>query len=131
MLRCRAVRVPVALLLAVLQLSACSQWTVSTRPLAEIVNPRPERLKIQLVSGQEMILYEPTISGDSIIGGLSRNWKPAGGAWKHEVVAVSTRKSSPLRTTIVVVAITAGLVATLQGLKKALGDDYDDSAKVP
>ncbi len=131
MLRRRAIRVPVALLIAVLQLSACSSWTVSTKPLAEVVKPHPDRLKIQLVSGQEMILYEPTIIGDSIIGGLSRNWRPAGGAWTHEVVSVSTRKASAVRTTIMVVAVTAALVATLQGLKKALGDDYDSSAKVP
>ena len=135
MLRRRAVRVPVALLLvlllAVLQLSACSQWTLSTRPLAELVKPRPDRLKILLVSGQEIILYEPTIVGDSVIGGLSRNWRPAGGAWTHEVVSTSTRKASDVRTAIVVVAVTAAIAVTLQGLKQALQDDYDALARTP
>lgn len=130
MLRRRAVRIPVALLLAALQLSACSSWTVSAKPLAELVKPRPARLKIQLVSGQEMVLYEPAIIGDSIIGGLSRNWKPAGGAWTHEVVNTSTRESSALRTTIVVVAVTAAVLATLQGLKKGLDADYGAAGKV-
>ena len=131
MLRCRTVRVPVACLLAALQLSACSQWTVSSKPLAELVNPRPAQLKIQLISGQELILYEPTIMGDSIVGGLSRNWRPMGGAYTHEVASASTRKPSAVRTTILVVAVAAAIAVTLQGLKKALQETYDSSPKVP
>ena len=108
-----------------LQLFSVNQWA-----FGGLVKPQPAQLKIQLVSGQEMVLYEPAIIGYSIIGGLSRNWKPAGGAWTHEVVNTSTRESSALRTTIVVVAVTAAVLATLQGLKKGLDADYGAAGKV-
>lgn len=131
MLRNRTVRVPVACLLAALQLSACSQWTVSNKPLPELVNPRPAQLRIQLVSGQEMILYEPIIMGDSIVGGLSRNWQPMGGAYLHEVASVSTRKPSVVRTTILAVSLTAGLVTTMQAINKGLQADKSGESKHP
>lgn len=59
---------PLALLLLVLHLGACSSWRPTTVPPRQFIEEeRPSRVRITTLDGNQVVLEVPTIVNDSIV----------------------------------------------------------------
>jgi hypothetical protein len=64
----------IALLLHVLLLSSCSTWRTQKKPTREIFEEKqPTRIRVVYGEGNRSILYQPRLSGDSLMGNLMKS----------------------------------------------------------
>jgi hypothetical protein len=59
-----------AAILSCQPLIGCSSWSAQTRPPQEIVQERhPDKVRVRLGDGRELVLEKPSIVSDSLVGG--------------------------------------------------------------
>jgi len=109
-----------ALLSVVVALSACYSWG-PPRPIAQsALEAHPDRLRATLSDGRQIVLRDPRVQGDSLLGDtlVSEN-ESANAKWAHVAIplrnvgSISTRSYSTGGATLAVVGIIAGTVAVL------------------
>jgi len=109
-----------ALLSVVVALSACYSWG-PPRPIAQsVLETRPSRLRATLRDGRQIVVRDPRVQGDSLLGdtlvseyeSAHAKWAPVAIALGH-VGSVSTRIISPGKTWLMVGGIAAAVTAAL------------------
>ena len=126
-LRTRSSRIACVLML--LYLPACTSWQVGgPTPAQFIEQEKPAQVQVSRTDGSTIVIFSPTIRGDSLIGMVSRG--PVRDAWTNGIrlplsdirtVAVS-RSSTGMTVMIVVVGIIVVGVIALHGYANAVSD---------
>jgi hypothetical protein len=109
-----------ALLSVVVALSACYSWG-PPRPIAQsALEAHPDRLRATLSDGRQIVLRDPRVQGDSLLGDtLVSQYESANAQWARAAIplghvgTVSTRSYSTGGATLAVVGIIAGTVAVV------------------
>ena len=92
-------------LLAAMALNGCSRWQVQQVTPQQLISDRsPRSVRIRQHSGPLVVLREPFLRGDTILGRSGRSERAVSLIDVHEV---SIRRTDPVKTTGLVVLIVA------------------------
>lgn len=109
-----SVRRPLAVLLLIAYLAACTSWRVQQASPAAVVLANPGKpLRVAGIDGQVSVLTVPHLSGDSLLG-VSRG-NPVALALS-DVTAVAIRQSDGLKSVGLVVLLAGGLLIVAAAL---------------
>lgn len=100
--------------------SGCSSWhTVPVSPRALVADARPDRVRVTEPDGTRLVIAQPQVVGDSLVG--LRGHRPVG-VGLGDVTEIAVRRTSALKTGGLVLGILA-LPFALIGGACALGAD--------
>jgi hypothetical protein len=98
-----------ALLSAVVALSACYSWSKPQPQAQSIIETRPAQVRVTLSDGRRLIVKHPAIRGDSLLGDVvvegSENSPSARAIPFSDVRSVSTPRFSAVWTALTVGAV--------------------------
>ncbi len=130
------VRRIIACILLPCYLVACTSWkTQEASPQQVLEDEQPDKVRVTLTDGSQVEVYEPALSGDTLIGFEkgSRDWRKTedtpGGAVSiplSDVSALEVRKSDGGLTILAVfggLVLAAGVVIVVGYISLCTGDD--------
>jgi len=102
---------PLAMTLMVLYLGACTGWEVPpVAPAQFVAEEQPSKIRVTTADTHMLVLKNPIVRNDSILGGTSGQMK---GVPLGEVRRVETRKIQVDKTVMLAVGIAAAIAATV------------------
>lgn len=99
---------------AVIALSACTQWSTDSAPLPEVIAKQPKAVRVQNVNGQVLELRAPRLEGDSLRG-FEKGSAPPGMPLPTSAIAVNDIRhvarpqTSMFRTVAAILAVPLAL----------------------
>lgn len=100
---CRGRRAAIAALLLLVYLPACTSWRVGTpTPSAFVEREHPQRARVTRTDGTQVMVNEPTVAGDTLVGTLANHDATRVTIPLAEVQSVAVRKFSTGKTLLVV-----------------------------
>lgn len=116
-------------------LSSCTAWHVQSASPAQVVQEeQPSRIRVTTTSDSVVILQEPRVSGDTLIGFVKRNFSggtDTASALKiplADISHVALHKTNAGKSVLLGLGIVVGLVAVISVVYVATCNDPD---KIP
>jgi xanthine/uracil/vitamin C permease (AzgA family) len=86
-------RISLAAALLVVAAPGCSRWGItSVAPRAAVQDSRPKAVRVTTFTGSSVILAEPSVRGDSLVGLLRHNGNRATAVSLGDVASLETRR---------------------------------------
>ena len=111
----RPVRRPLAAILLSLQVASCTSWRVaSVTPAKLVAEEQPARVRVTRSDGTRVVLYQPSVQGDSLVGrhapGVA---SPDRAVALADVTAVARRRGDTGKTVLLGVGVAALIAGTI------------------
>jgi hypothetical protein len=93
---------------------ACTSWHVESVSPVQVIAKQPAQVRVTLAAGDQLVIRNPRVVGDSIVGVSARSKGPTPiGAPLVLVHGVATRRVSALKTGLLAGGVLAVTVAVL------------------
>ncbi|MGD0992151.1 MAG: hypothetical protein ABR998_06745 [Gemmatimonadales bacterium] len=111
-----ALRQSVAAVLAAILSSGCVTWQSGIGRPDALIDQRPKQVWVSLEQGGRMILYAPTVAGDSLVGYRRSRVESSRIALPvRDVKRVEVERVDVARTSVLAIALSAAAVALVAG----------------
>ncbi len=100
-----------AVLIAYLSCTACTSWRLNALSPQAVVESHPRALMVTRTDSSQVILNDPGLQGDSIVGITPRQTRT--GVPLDSVATTHTRRTSAVKTVFAVIGVGAAAFAAL------------------
>lgn len=98
-------------LIAYLSCTACTSWRLNALSPQAVVESHPRALKVTRTDSSQVILNDPGLQGDSIVGTSHRHTRV--GVPLDSIATTHTRRTSAVKTVFAVIGVAAAAFAAL------------------
>jgi len=98
-------------LIAYLSCTACTSWRMNTLSPQAVVESHPRALRVTRTDSSQVILNDPSLQGDSIVGISPRHMHV--GVPLDSIATTHTRRTSAVKTVFAVIGVGAAAFAAL------------------